>query len=514
MARKKSGTNNRAIAGIIGGIVVLLVVVPVVLLVFGVGFDTSPAEGFEIPVSDQEQIETNQQLIDQANDLLCGGGGTGDPDPLEQLASDGSVIFDPNQDPCIPLGETPSPEEEVSPEEIDEMLMEIEEMIIDPPIVNQTTSEDPPLEQSCDIDPDNPLCQIISPSNSLQIISKVEKTDSQGITTVSEEIFEVPALAFLVEDPTDRDFRTGFINFQLFLKGLPNTMYVGTGKVDLFVGNQSIFTEQTSIEINGISDADGMVQIQFVSPTGTLSDALLFTFDDEFDKFGNEQVTLMRLNLVDLSVSDETENFSLVDHDVFTLDIARDDIKLIIIDETGGTDRVYPTDSRIVITSKAKTIRGTQCLIYQSLVNQLGTGCSARNLSCPCFGTSIGIGTNNVVAGTTSPPSITGINLFDQFGQFLLSELGGSSGVVFDELVTRNENYTLEILSPIMSSDLSFGKAQETQSYTCVAEGTPRHKITRTVTGVTDRCGAGLCNYYYYIVTDGVTTRATTCNLP
>jgi len=509
MAKKKSGINNRVIAGI-GVVVILAVAIPVVLLVFGIGFDTSPVEMFEIPISDQEQIETNQQLIDQANDLLCGGGGTGDPDQI-QILSDGTIL-DPNEIACIPQGETDSEGEEVSPEEIDEIIEEIEEMIVDPPIVNQTTSEDPPLEQSCDIDPDNPLCQIISPSNSLQLISKVEKTDSQGITTVFEEIFEVPALAFLVEDPTDRDFRTGFLNFQLFLKGIPDTMYVGTGNIDIFVGNQS--TKPTAIEINGISDTDGMVQVQFVSPTGTLSDALLFTFDDEFDKFGNEQITLMRLNLVDISVSDQTENFSLVDQDVFTLDIARDDIQLIIIDETGGTGRVYPTDSRIQIISKAKTIKGTQCLIYSSLVNQLGTGCSARNLSCPCKGSTIGIGTNNVVAGTTSPPSITGINLFDQFGQFLLSELGGSSGVVFDELVTRNENYTIEILSPIMSADLSFGKPQQTQSYTCVAEGTPRHKINVVRTGVTDRCGAGLCNYYYYIVTDGVTTRATTCNFP
>jgi len=512
MARKKSGINNRIISVVIGG-VVLLVVVPVVLLVFGIGFDTSPVEGFEIPVSDQEQIETNQELIDQANDLLCGGGGgTGDPDQIQTLSN--GTILDPNQVACIPQGETPSEGEEVSPEEIDEMIGEIEEMIIDPPINNKTTSEDPPLEQSCDIDPDNPLCQIISPSNSLQLISKVEKTDSQGITTVSEEIFEVPALAFLVEDPTDRDFRTGFINFQLFLKGIPDTMYVGTGNIDIFVGNQS--TKATTIEINGISDTDGMIQIQFVSPTGTLSDALLFTFDDEFDKFGNEQITLMRLNVLDISVSDQTENFSLVDQDVFTLDIARDDIKLIIIDETGATGRVYPTDSRIIITSKANTIRGTQCLIYTWIAFQgVTTGsCSARNLSCPCVGSTIGIGTNNVVAGTTSPPSITGINLFDQNGQFLLSELGGSSGVVFDQLVTRNENYTLEILSPIISSDLSFGKPQQTQSFTCIAEGTPRHKINIVTTGTTDRCGTGGCNYYYYIVTDGVTTRATTCNLP
>ncbi len=514
MAKKKSGINNRVIAGVIGGGVILVVVIPVLILVFGVGFDTSPqAEGLEIPLSEQEQIDTNQQLIDQTNDLICGGGGTGDPE-LFQIASDGSVIFNPNQDPCIPQGETPSPEEEVSPEQINEMINEIEEMIIDPPIINQTTSEDPPLVQSCDIDPDNPLCQIISPSNSIQLISKVEKTDSQGITTVSEEIFEVPAFAFLVEDPTDRDFRTGFLNFQLFLKGIPNTMYVGTGKVDLFVGNQSIFTEPTIIEINGISDADGMVQIQFVSPTGTTSSALLFTFDDQFDKFVNEQITLIRLNLVDLSISDQTENFSLVDQDVFTMDVARDDIQLIIIDETGTTGRVYPTDSRILITSKANAIRGTQCLIYTGLSRQLPTGCSARNLSCPCFGSTIGIGTNNVVAGTTSPPSITGINLFDQNGQFLLSELGGSSGIVFDQLVTRNENYTLQILSPIISTDLSFGKPQQTQSFTCIAEGTPRHKINVVITGQTDRCGAGGCNYYYYIVTDGVNTRATTCNFP
>ncbi len=516
MAKKKSGINNRGIGGVIGGGIVLLVVVPVVLLVFGVGFDTSPVEMFEIPVSDQVQIQTNQQLIDQVNNLLCGGGGgTGDPN-LIQISSDGTIILDPNQVACIPQGETASEGEEVSPAEIDKMINEIEGMIIDPPIVNETTSEDPPLEQSCDIDPDNPLCQIISPSNSIQLITNVEKTDSLGMTTVFEEIFQVPALAFLVEDPTDRDFRTGFLNFQLLLKGIPNTMYVGTGKVDLFVGNQSIFTEPTSIEINGLSDADGMVQIQFVSPTGTTSSALLFTFDDHIDKFVNEQITLIRLNLVDLSVSDQTENFSLVDQDVFTLDVARDDIQLIIIDETGATGRVFPTDSRILITTKAKAILGDYCLIGQRLFTvgkiqgittpQLyfsGRGCLDGRTS-PL---------NNVVAGTAPAPSVTGIILLDSDGQLLLTRAGGI-GVVFDELVTRNANYTIKTSSPDLTSNLSFGKPQQTQSFTCQAQGTPLHKITIAVTGNTGRCGEGGCNYYWYITPNGFSGGATTCNFP
>jgi len=512
---KKNSVSPRIVGGIIGGGVVLVVVVPVVLLVFGVGFDTSPVEQFEIPVTEKEQIQTNQQIIDQINNILCGGGGTGDPlaDQVE-LTPDGTVIFSPNHDPCIPQGETGSIEEEVSPAEIEEMIMEIEEMIIDPPIVNETTSEDPPIVQSCDIDPDNPLCQIISPSNSIQLISKVEKTDSQGMTTVSEEIFEIPAFEFLVEDPTDRDFRTGFLNFELFLKGIPNTMYVGTGKVDLFVGDQSIFTEPTRIEINAISDADGMVQLLFVSPTGATSSALLFTFDDQFDKFVNEQVTLVRLNLVDLSVSDQTENFSLVNQDVFTMDVARDDIKLIITDETGATGRVFPTDSRILITTKANTIKGTQCLIYQSLATGQTTGCGRVNTSCPCIGTDPP--TNqlfNVVAGTAPAPSVTGIILLDADGQLLLTKAGGT-GIVFDELVTRNANYTIKTSSPDLTSNLSFGKPQETQSFICVAEGSAIQKISYSVTGNTLRCGAGGCNYYYYIVTNGIRIGATTCNFP
>ncbi len=258
-------------------------------------------EGFEIPVSEEEQIQTNQEIIDQINNLLCGGGGgAGNPD-LIQVSSDGTIILDPNQDACIPLGETTSPEEELTPEEIEELIKKLQEMLIDPPIVNQTTSEDPPIEQLCDIEPDNPLCQIISPSNSIQLVTKVSKTDSVGMTTVSEEAFEILSLAFLVEEDTDRDFRTGFINYELFLKGLPNTNYDGTGKVDLFVGLQSIFTEPTIIQVNGMSDNEGMIQIVFVTPTGTTSNELLFTFDDQFDKFVNEQITSIRLNLVDLS---------------------------------------------------------------------------------------------------------------------------------------------------------------------------------------------------------------------
>ncbi len=509
MAKKQKA--SRAIVAGAGIGVLLIVIIPVLFFVFGVGNaevlpqDTDP-DPFEIPI---DQIDTNDEIIDQIDDVICGGGGSEDTIINVDLA--GEVIFDPTDDPCIPLGETPSPDEEVTPDEITDMVDELNDMVIDPPIINQTTSEDPPIVQTCDQNPDSPLCEIISPSTSIQLISKVTKTDSDGMTTITEEAFEITSLAFLVEEDTDRDFRTGFLNFELFLKGLPNTNYDGTGKVDLFVGEQSIFTEPTIIRVDSISDNEGMVQILFVSPTGTTSNELLFTFDDQFNKFTNEQVTPIIFNLVDLSVSDQTDDFSLVDQDLFTMDIARDDIKLIITDETGGTGRVYPTDSKIVIRTTTNVIYGEYCYIYAQLDGQPAIG--STKLGSPCLEESNTIRGTTVIAGTAPAPSVTGIILLSADGQLLLTKAGGT-GLIFDELVTRNANYTLLISSPELTSNLIFGKSQETKSFTCIAEATPTFQIQWFTTGNVGNCGRGGCNYYILQSPSGISIGETTCNLP
>jgi len=504
LARKNS-ISPRIVGGIIGGGVVLVVVVPVVFFVLGFGNDdVLPPTDIELEIPIDDTI--NEEIIEQIDEVICGGGGTGD-DTIN-VNQQNEVIFDPTDDPCIPLGETPSPDEEVTPDEITDMLEELNDMVIDPPIVNETTSEDPPIVQTCDQNPDSLLCEIISPSTSIQLISKVSKTDSNGMTTVTEETFEIVSLAFLVEEDTDRDFRTGFLNFELFLKGLPNTNYEGTGKVDLFVGNQTVFTEPITIRVNEISDSEGMVQISFVSPTGTTSNELLLTFDDQFNKFVNEQVTPIIFNLVDLSISDQTDDFSLVDLDLFTMDIARDDIKLIITDESGGTGRVYPTDSKIVITTKSNVIYGKHCYIYAQLSGQPAIG--NTRLGSPCLEQ---FGTSNLLAGTAPAPSVTGIILLDADGQLLLTKAGGT-GLIFDELVTRNANYTLKTSSPDTTSNLIFGKSQETKSFTCIAEATATLVIKWVVTGNTSRCGAGGCNYYILQSPTGISIGATTCNFP
>ena len=511
MAKKKSGLNNRIVAGIIGAIVVLVVVVPVLQLVLGV--DIFP-ESFEIPVSEQVQIQTNQQIIDEVNNLLCGGGGgTGDPN-LIQISSDGTIILDPNQVACIPLGETESIGEEVSPEEIDEMVMEKEEMIIDPPIMNKTTSEDPPIVQLCDQEPENILCQVTQVVSALRLESVVTKIDSTGLSTSNLGVFEIPSLAFLVEDPTDRDFRTGFLELTLRILADEGTRFDVTGTFDVLVNNQTVLSEQIPIQASGIIDESGGLPLSFLSQTGLPSPLFTFDFNANFDNFINEEVNLLEFKVNLLEVTKQDDQFSLVDQTLFEIDIARDDIQLIIVDEQLQTLRVYPTDSRILINTKANTIKGTQCLIFQWLDGGIISGCGKANTSCPCIGTDPP--TNklfNVVAGTAPAPSVTGIILLNSQGQLLTTSAGGT-GQIFDELITRNANYTLKTSSPDLTSNLSFGKPQETQSYTCVAEGTAIQKVTVTVTGNTGSCGRGGCNYYYYLVTDGFRIGQTTCNLP
>lgn len=513
MAKKKKAINNRIVAGIIGVVVILVVVVPVLQLVLGV--DIFP-ESFEIPVSEQVQIQTNQQLIDEVNNLLCGGGGgTGDPN-LIQISSDGTIILDPNQVACIPQGETESIGEEVSPEEIEEMVKEKEEMIIDPPIMNKTTSDDPPIVQLCDQEPENILCQVTQVVSALRLESVVTKIDSTGLSTSDLGVFEIPSLAFLVEDPTDRDFRTGFLEITLrILSPDQGSQFDVIGTFDVLINNQTVLSEPITIQTSGIIDSSGGLTLSFLSPTGQPSAILAFSFDEHFNTFIDDQVNIVEFQVIQLDITRRgNEQFSITNQPVFSIDINKDPNRIIITDEVGEKSRIYPTDSRVVIRTSANTIKGTQCLIFQFLDGVGASGCGSPNTSCPCIGTDPP--TNklfNVVAGTAPAPSVTGIILIDSQGQLLLNKVGGT-GLIFDELVTRNANYTLKTSSPDLTSNLSFGKAQETQSYACMAEGSPIQKITVVTTGNVGNCGRGGCNYYYYISVDGFTIGQTSCNFP
>jgi hypothetical protein len=283
--------------------------------------------------------------------------------------------------------------------------------------------------------------------------------------------------------------------------------------------------------LDEISDINGIIPVHIVSPTGSTSNLYTFDFNANFNKFVNEAITKIDVKIITLDVTDKDLNkFSIQNTLVFEMDIARDDIQLIVADETGVTSRIYPTDSRIVVTSVQASSQGAYCTIgiyFGSTLTGKTSGNSPDdclyNFPPPNYASGASLNTwhslypiSYVSAGTAPAPQILGLNLFDQDGKILKSS-GGGTGTVFDNLVTRNENYTLKINTPVISSELSFGKAQQTQSYSCQSKVTTNYKISTTTVPAQSGCGftnSCFSTTYYTLAPNGISIGVTQCNFP
>jgi len=510
MAKKK--INKLYLIGGAGGTVAAVLIA---VFVFGVGLDfVNPL--FQEPKDlTVQEVQQNEQVIIDIENVLCGGGiDSGDLDP--------NLPADIISDPCIPSGETTSPGEEVSPKDIEEEIKKDNEMVIDPNPVNQTMtnqtktifSEDNTIGQICD------ELDLGCGSDTMLLTSKISKIDSTGEIEIVEGRFSFSQLALFVEDVSDKDYATGRLIIELKITGEPNTAISGTGTARIGIlggANLDLFKNlnELNLQVAETTDENGEAVVFFVGPTGATSPTFTFEFTDNFNEFANESITPLKLILDRLDVNDGTNDFAMENIEFFSMDIFRDDIKIIITNEEGITERVFPSDSRLVLTTVKNVIKGTSCLIYSAPSQQTPTGCISKGVNCPCFGTMpLTNKLFNVVAGTAPAPSVIGIILFDESGGLLFSKPGGT-GKIFDELLTRNENYKLTTSSPEFTSNiLSYGKPQETKSFMCESDGIAKQKLVTVVTGEVNNCGRGFCNYYVYIQTDGITIGDTQCNFP
>jgi len=472
-----------------GGVLFFLFALPLILISPEIAPQSEP-EPFEIPIPLPPEV---------IEDVIT---------ELEEVIEDPLPFVD---EQCEPY---PDCLTEQIQEVIEEIVKDLPEEIppdqsqVCPPVCGEETSTDPPLEQICDIEPENLLCQIISPSTALQLKSIVTKIDSSGLETIEENIF---TFAFFVEEQTDIDFRTGFLETELIIISDPNSVIQAIGNVDVLINGQSILSSPIPIGIMGTTDQSGEITLPFLSPTGQPSNKFTFSFNEHFNTFNNNQVNKVEIKIDQLDVTkDNTEEFSMTEQTVFEIDINKDANKIIITDEESGTLRIYPTDSRLIITSKSVNVQGGSCAI--GIFSGAGsTGTTSGTFPDSCVGT-----ISRLSHGTAPAPDILGIILLDSDGQLITNKVGGT-GKVFDELLTRNANYTLKISSPNIDSQLSFGKSQETQSYTCQSDATPKFKTSVTTVAPRSGCGfTGSCfsTTYYYLSPNGFTIGATQCNLP
>jgi len=527
MAKKKFKFHRKFIW--IPGVAIAGVLIAV--FVFGVGLDfVNPMFQEPTPLTSQE-IQEKEQVVIEIEKVFCGGGTESTIDIPSSADLDGEATAQLQSDLqefgefCVPLNEN------IIPEEVKKEIEEISDPvpIVDPPIINQTMtnqtktvfSEDPIIVQICD------ELNLDCGSTTFVLSSTVTKIDSAGEVEVVEGRFGFEQLALFVEDVSDKDYSTGRLIIELKIEGDPNIPISGTGQAQLGLlipTNEfpTLLTPDLELQVEETTNADGKATVFFIGPTGALSPNFIFEFANNINKFPNEAITPLSLHLDFLIVDDGINDFAIRNIELFSMDIARDDQKILIVNEEGITERVYPSDSRIIITTLTNDIIGNQCLIGTFIrqacptsaecLGYVSGGCMIDRscaVNSPCLS---GDPPNRVLAGTAPGPTLTGINLLDSEGRLVATALGGIE-TIFDELVTRNANYTIQITSPPISSDLSFGKSQETQSYTCQENARANQKVTITTAASTKENAPGT-NYYYYITTNGIIAGETQCNLP
>jgi len=512
MAKKKSPMKVITIAGT-GLIIVILV--PLLLLFGGIevpiiGEAYADAlrikiaqEGFEIPIPTPQEEQMVKDLADENEDLI-----ENEIPPLQGcLDISPELIVDPEtEELCRQLLED-------ALNKFKENEMMIEEIIPNP--INKTeSSEDPPIEQLCDENPDNILCEIISPSPSLQLLLNVVKIDSNGTSTEATTNFDLAPLSFLVQEDTNRDFRTGFLDFDPFLKGEPNTRYTGNGLVDILIGEQSIFAEPVKITFEETSDAEGLLKIDFITPTGGIAKIINLDFDKNFNKFRNEAITQVVFKLIQLDITDQSlKEFSIADKDVFTMDVARNDFQVVIQKEEGGTERIFTNDSRLIIQGIPTKVIVTSCYTSYHTNTRVSTGTNIVTYrSDPTHPLGCIKEIEPVIRiHDTQNTNVFGLTLFDSNNQFIKTITGGT-GIVMDELLQRNTNYTLRISSPEITSELSYPKAQQTKSFTCENEYDVKYR-TETGEGSKTYRTRSVSWSHTFLVVDIVTVKQVNCNL-
>ena len=441
---KKKGVNKVAIGAV--GIGVLIAVS--VVFVTGIGFDfvvPQDAEGLEVPVLTPSETDQVQDIIDEVSDL---SDDVSDAENCLEGQEGSQEVID--TDEC-------NQNIQDAIDKVDEKEMEIDELLPSPDLNDTDTSTDPPPDQVCDEFELN-----CGGTPKLELQTSITKIDSAGNSELVENTFDIPLASFFVEEETNIDYSTGRLEIKLVVKGDPTTAYMGTGKVDLLIAGQSVLTAPLDVQVDGMGEVDLLF--------GGISDTFTFSIEDNFDNFVNQEVTPIAVQVKELNISDGTENFSMADQEVFVMNILRDEFRVLIVDEEGGgTQRVYPTDSVLKVTGATTAVVGIKCPLYFKTTISGQTQTELGSTSAPtdpsgCYNSAI-----TTVTIATDSPTLLGLNLIDGSG-ILLKSFAGGKGEVVNELLTRNANYTLTIASPSFSTDLSFPKSQQTQSYTCTNE--------------------------------------------
>lgn len=421
----KKGINRIVIAGLGVG-VLIAVIVPVMFLVFGIGVE------FEIVFTDIDEF------IDQY--------------PVETLPFEKELILETE------IGE----EIVIETEQFTEIVEVIDQFPVGTLPVEQTVEIFEMVENSGEIPPEVPTLTEVT------LITETTKVDSEGnlfFETTETEFF---LFTLFVEDISNIDFSKGRIETSLKIRSDPNTQISGQANFEILIANQTIFTQPQKIEVSGITDVDGILEIDFVNPIGLLSKQFLLNIEEQTPKIQFRGITQFQYIITDFVVTANNIDYQIDRAEIFSFNLFRDPNLILITDSGGEQIRVFPTDDRFLVQS----VGGKVC--YTFIFNQ------KKCLSLPA-------------------PIMGSVQLFDDKGVLLSQSLGESIGTRIDFTVQRNETYKLVCASPTPCNFITMTpEEQKDYNYFC----TSVQGITNLVTVKGDK----------FQVPDGITR--TVCNFP
>ena len=422
MAKKKFKFHKRYI-WIPGGIVAAVLIA---VFIFGVGIPNivSQASGFIFPEFDEEVfIDPNTLTLDDTGPNL--------------------IITDPVT---------------FVTDEEEKMRQEALNMTV---TSNQTTTE-----QVCD------ELEFCSSTDKLSLVGEFVRVDSLGSRIVESIEFELDPLSVFIDPDLFIDYRNGFVEVTLgYNSTVSSTQLDSSGILDIIINEEIIDT--VSLSSSGIIDENGNIEIEFISPSGIPSPLFTFDFSANFDKFEDEKLNKLIFFMKNLESTINSSTLGLVNQTLFTMDILRDDIQIIITNTEGNRLVSYPQDDRISVSS----ITSSFTCKWSGSVQ---THCVPATTSYKC--------------ATYTAPTLGTVELRDSSG--ILLDKGSGTGVLFDTNVLRNSNYTItssNIHADVGAVDVEIQapKSQKNYQYSCFKGP---ESVSRTITSISHRgvaCGTG-----------------------
>ncbi len=435
MAKKKA-RSKLIIPVIIAGVLVVLFITTGFPLQF-------------IPIN----ADAEQDLLDDINN---------NPPPDFEIPIDCILVADCEDnfdDPTNPIDDILNDCDQIPIPNTELVLEECNDEVIDPiDNMTKTVGDDGTIDEP---EPEPELFEVT-------ISSIIFKTDNNGTKTESTTNFDIPLFAFFVEDTSNLDFDNGFLEQQLILNAPPNTPINLQADFDVLIANQTVLPEPLTISIDGVTDQNGELLIDYENPLGLKSKDFLFSFADHIDKFpitGNENVEFVLSNV---KVSSGTFEFELGSAVIYSITIARDPNQLIIEDEFGEKARIFPTDDTLRIYTARSSFTITPTCNPRRICSKPYTACC---YNAPAMG-----------GGKVTHILQDGSEMV--LADFQSNLVSSSSITKVDIKIQRNEIYRIDFTSPTVAS-ITFKTPIEQETYSFYCKG-----ISTTAGD-----GKGYCNF-------------------